>query len=258
MTISQPPRILPLKSGHNFRDMGGYPTREGRQVKWRTVYRSGYMSRIDDSDREELHRLGIDTICDFRSNSERDERPTIWHEGSPTELWSRDHEHSVGILFELMKRADPKAEDTRNAMVDAYRTLPYEQSDSYREFFGRLAAGRLPILFNCSAGKDRTGVAAAILLDLLGVSREQIVEDYMISNNYIDGLIEWMRTSSNYAAFVSEDIDRAMPLMSCDASYLDTTFATIESNHGSTAAYLAEELGIAPDQQARIREYLLD
>jgi protein-tyrosine phosphatase len=226
MTIDSPARILHLPSGHNFRDIGGYTARDGRIVKWRQVFRSGYMSRIAGEDAAQLHALGIDTICDLRANDERAERPTVWHVGSQTELWSRDHEFSAGSLAELANRPDLMASQTRESMFEIYRALPYEQTGSYRELFSRIANGRVPILFNCSAGKDRTGLATALILSILGVPRAVIDEDYLLSNGVLEGLIEYMKT-------------------------------VIERDHGTVEAYLDEALGINPAAQEAIRAHLL-
>ncbi len=86
---------------------------------------------------EQLHRLGIDTICDLRANDERHERPTVWHDGTSTDFWTRDHEFSAGSLAELVTRPDLMAEHTRDSMYEIYSVIPYEQNESYRELLVR-------------------------------------------------------------------------------------------------------------------------
>ncbi len=257
MTSDSPSRILHLPSGHNFRDIGGYANSEGKQVKWRTVFRSGYMSKIDGDDAAQLLALGIDTICDLRANDERAERPTVWHVGTQTDLWARDHHFSAGSLAELAGRPDVVAQHTRESMFEIYRVLPHEQTQSYRELFARLASGRIPILFNCSAGKDRTGLATALILSLLGVPQPTIDEDYMLSNDVLDGLIDYMRSSPKYRDMTINRLDIAMPMLRVEPDYLATSFAVIENDHGSVENYLAEALGIDRDQQAAIKAHLL-
>lgn len=257
MKSESPQRILHLPSGHNFRDIGGYSTVDGRSVKWRQVFRSGYMSKIEGDDALQLHRLGIDTICDLRANDEREERPTVWHEGTATEFWARDHEFSAGSLAELVTRPDLMAEHTRDSMYEIYRVLPYEQTESYRELLSRIAQGRIPILFNCSAGKDRTGLATALILSILGVTRNVIDEDYMLSNAALDGLIDYMKSSPKYRQMATERLDLAMPMLRVEADYLETSFAVIEKDHGTVKRYLADALGIGVDEQEAIRENLL-
>ena len=228
-----PPRFIPLPSGHNFRDLGGYATADGRHVRWGMLFRSGFMSKISAEDGATLHALGIDTICDLRANGERAERPTRWHEGSATELWARDHHFSAGAIAELIASLDAIASQTRDSMIEVYRKLPWEQTESLREMFGRIVAGRVPLLFNCSAGKDRTGIAAALLLSLLGVPRETIEEDYLLTNQAMDGLIAFMADSPMYRDFVHARREHAMPLLRAELDYLATSFAAIEQRHGS-------------------------
>jgi protein-tyrosine phosphatase len=257
MKSESPQRVLHLPSGHNFRDIGGYPTEHGRSVKWRQVFRSGYMSKIAGEDAAQLHKLGIDTICDLRANDERSERPTLWHEGTATDFWARDHEFSAGSLAELATRPDLKIEHSRDSMCEIYRVLPYEQKGSYSELLGRIARGRIPILFNCSAGKDRTGLATALILSILGVPREVIVEDYLLSNAAVDGLIAFMKSSPKYRALATTRLDLAMPMLRVEADYLDISFDVIENDHGSVERYLADALGIGLKEQEAIRANLL-
>lgn len=256
MTDESPARVLPLPSGHNFRDIGGYTTREGRMVKWRRVFRSGFMSKIAGDDIVRLHELGIDTILDLRANDEREERPTLWHHGTGTEIWARDHEFSAGSLGELALRPDLMPEHSREGMFDIYRTLPHEQVESFRELFTRIAQGRLPILYNCSAGKDRTGLASALLLSLLGVDAATIEADYMLSNEAIDGLIDFMANSPKYAGLVRQ-LEQALPMLRVEPEYLATSMAVIARDHGTVERYLAEALDIDADMQAAIRDQLL-
>jgi len=257
MTTESPVRVLHLPSGQNFRDVGSYTTRDGRRARWRHVFRSGYMSDITGEDAAQIHALGIDTIVDLRSNEERADRPTRWHEGTETQLWTRDHGFSVGAIGELAGRQDLKPEHSRETMLDAYRKLPHEQIDSYRELFTRLATGRVPILFNCSAGKDRTGLASALLMKLLGASEEAIVEDYMLSNAAIDGLITYMTETPKYQGLIKR-MDCALPMLRVEPEYLAKSLSTIETEHGSVERYFDEAMGIDPDMQAAIRENLLD
>ncbi len=250
-------RILHLATGHNFRDIGGYPTHDGRSVKWRQVFRSGYMSSVTGEDAAQLHALGIDTICDLRATGERETRPTRWHTQSSTELWARDYEFSSGALSQLVQRPDVMHGDMHAAMITIYQELPFEQADSYRELFRRLAAGRVPMVFNCSAGKDRTGLASALLLSVLGVPRDVIEEDYLLTNATIDGLISYMETESHYSNFVSSRREHAMPLLRAEPEYLATSYDVIAARHGTVDSYMSDVLGITAADQDAIRAHLL-
>jgi protein-tyrosine phosphatase len=179
-------RQLPLAGGCNFRDLGGYATKDGRRVKWHSLYRSGAMDRLSDAHFAQLRTLGLRTICDFRSQDERTNAPTSWERLEGVRYWSRDYHHGIGDLNRLLAADTITLAGDRAVMSDIYRRLPLEQEAAYRELFAMLARGELPLLFNCSAGKDRTGLAAALVLTALGVPYDLIVEDYELSNVAFD------------------------------------------------------------------------
>lgn len=142
----------------------------------------------------------------------------------------------------------------RETMLALYRALPFDQAESFSRLLRLIAAGELPLLFNCAAGKDRTGVFAALLLDLLGVSRDVIVADYLLSNAYFDGARQRFLTS-----YGRDDIDPDVwePLLRVEGEYLDACFAEIELRHGGTKGYLAW-LGLSRADIAAIRSHLLE
>lgn len=251
------PRILARSTGQNFRDMGGYPVMDGRTTRWRTLFRSGVMSRVKDDDHDELHALGIDTICDFRANGERERHPTRWHERGTTELWMRDYDFSSGNLHQMVQKPDVVADDVHAAMTEIYRHMPFEQAPAFAEMFKRLAAGRVPLVFNCSAGKDRTGIAAALILTVLGASPEVIEGDYMLTNDAIEGLSSFLIGDPNYKALIAERIEHAQPLLRAEPEYLATAFSVIESEHGSVEAYLCDHLGVTSADRDAIQGHLL-
>jgi protein-tyrosine phosphatase len=255
-----PPRVLPIDTGHNVRDLGGYPSSEGRTVRWRHLFRSGVMSRVAGEDVAALRALGIASICDFRTNDERVRRPTVWHEheGSPTELYARDYDFSGGSLFTLFESGTLTAPEMHDTMIGVYRELPFEQAEAYRAMFTRIAAGQVPLLFNCSAGKDRTGVAAALLLHMLEVPHHIITQDYLETNIFLEKLASFMATEPKYKLLVESQYEVALPLLRAEAEYLEAAFAAITARHGTVAAYFADELGISPADQDNIRARLLE
>jgi protein-tyrosine phosphatase len=257
-TLNHPWRVVQLAKGHNFRDIGGYPAANGRTTKWRHIFRSGYMSRVTDEDITQLHALGIVTICDFRTNSERLHRPTQWHKGTTTDLWARDYDFSTGAIFDMADSALVSAAEMRASMLKLYEELPFDQSGSYREMFQRISSGRVPLLFNCSAGKDRTGVAAALILGLLGVPRDVIEQDYMLTNVAMDGLIAFMEKEPKYSKFITENRDQAMPLLRAEPEYLHASFNAIDEKYGTIEDYVRAELGLTHGDIAAIQAHLLD
>lgn len=251
-------RILQIRGGHNFRDLGGYPTQDGRTVKWGTLYRSGVMSKIDANDVEGLHKLGIVSICDLRTNSERGRRPTTWHEGQAVELHVHDYEMSIGVLEDIVRNRQADKARVHEMITGIYAVLAEEQAANYARLFRQLVAGKVPLVFNCSAGKDRTGVAAALVLTALGVRRDEVLADYMLTNASIDGLVGILEQEPEYGRWVVENPEVAYPLLRAEPEYLETTFSTIDANYGGVEGYLDRRLGISAAQIDTMRQFLLD
>jgi protein-tyrosine phosphatase len=257
MRMTGQERVVALKGGHNFRDVGGYPAADGRNTAWGMVYRSGTMAELSDSDHALLARLGLRTICDFRSSGERNRQPSRLPDPAGFEIWSRDYETSTADLVDALTRPDATATGSRALMIEMYRDLAYEQVPGYRALFERLASGALPILFHCAAGKDRTGIAAALLLDMLGVPRDVVVEDYVLTDRFFDRGCALVR-SDPWADRLG-GIDQAVwaPIMRADPAYIATMFETIEARHGSAEGFIRDELGLDETAIRAIRTRLL-
>lgn len=247
--------LLPLEGGFNLRDMGGYATADGRRVRRGVLFRSGMMSMLTDADEAHLAALGIATVCDLRRPGERKRDPTRWCEPAGVFYWTRDHDASSGVLAELLSGALPTAAGVRAAMISVYREILVDHAPSYRFLFERLTGGHVPLLFNCSAGKDRTGVGAALILSALGVPRETIYEDYLLTNRLADFSRIVRRVDSH--RYRNVDADVLAPLLAADADYLDTAFDSLDRDHGGVDAYLAS-IGVDDAAKARLRELLLD
>jgi len=249
-------RILPLAGGHNFRDQGGYPVGDGMRVAWRRIFRSGTLTYLTDDDHAQLESLGIRFICDLRTNRERRNHPSRWISEHDVEVWWRDHDASTADLAAAIAAA-PRTVTARELMNDLYRSLPYDQSTAYTELLKRLASGQLPLLFHCSAGKDRTGVLGAILLDLLGVDRATVIADYVKSDDHYDRLLAMFLRDRHIHDIDSSDPERFAPLLRADPAYLQACFATIEQAHGSGEGYAREILGLSAGEITSIRERLV-
>ena len=248
-------RLVGLAGGHNFRDFGGYPTEDGRHVRWGMLYRSGVMSHLDANDVGTLRALGIETICDLRTAEERRHRPTKWHE-TKTEMLADDATQPTATLQALL--ADPGATraDMAAAMVALYAELPFKHISMYRLMMRRLAEGRAPLLVNCSAGKDRTGVGVAIVLRALGVSPRLVEEDYLASNYLLD--VPRLLSDSGYEEMRRQNPEATSAMMVVGADYLASAFEAMDARCGSFHAYLTNKLEIDADDLRRIRALLLD
>lgn len=255
MTI-QASRLLPLEGGFNLRDMGGYTTADGRQVKHGMLYRSGMMSMLTEADEQHLAGLGIATVCDLRRDGERQRDPTRWCEPAGVHYWTRDYSESSGVLSELLNGVTT-ADDMRGAMITLYPEILVDHAPSYRFLFGRLLDGHVPLLFNCSAGKDRTGVAAALILSVLGVPRETILEDYLLTNEHADFSRMLERSSAGFERYAAMGEAVMKPLFAADADYLAEMYDSLDRDHGGLDTYLAA-IGVDSAARATLRELLLD
>lgn len=257
--MTLPPRALPIPGAHNLRDLGGYATSGGGRIKWRTIYRSGAIHGLGPAERAALNQLGITVICDLRTPDERAQRPMDWHDGQEIQYFGGQPLESGARLERLLTAGTALRMEMRERMLGIYRRLPFEQAASYRQLFGSLAAGRVPLLFNCSAGKDRTGLAAALLLTVLGVPRETIIEDYLLSNAAADGLLSMMAARNpHYASLLAADPQVLTPVLTADADYLDISFTEIGRACGGVEAYMEQHLAIGPAELASIRGHLLE
>ncbi|MCB5943349.1 tyrosine-protein phosphatase [Acidocella sp. KAb 2-4] len=251
------PRALAIEGGHNLRDMGGYRTRTGQRVKWGILYRSGAITSLTESSRAALHRLGIAAICDLRTPGERARVPMDWHEGSAIPYHASDLELSIGNLQNFVSPTGGRAGAMRAAMHGIYRNLPFEQAASYRRIFHLLAQGQVPLLFNCAAGKDRTGLAAALILYTLDVPRETIEHDYILTNQAIAELEATMLRDVHFAGVAALGREEYLPLLDANPEYLSIAFRAIEEKHGSIDNYLHDALGVGAAELKKLRELLL-
>ena len=249
-------RLPPLEGGRNFRDLGGYAAAGGRRVRWGKLFRSGVMSGLTPRDQSYLDELGIAVICDLRCTAERTKAPNPWTSPSVVAV---DYEMQTAALAALLGEASgPDA--VRARMMGGYERLPYVHLENYRRLFQALAESDRPLVFNCTAGKDRTGVAAALILTLLGVPRETILYDYSLSEKVVD----YRRLASSTAygigfeAVAAVSAEMRAPLLRSDPDYLQAAFSSIERQDGSVAGYLSAKLGVDEAQAASLRERLLE
>ena len=253
-------RIIALEGGRNFRDLGGYPAADGRRVKWRTLFRSGTLCQLTATAIETLDALSIRAAYDLRTADERRAEPHAWPRHPEIFLYSRDYTISGGELGRLFERGIPTAADARAAMIRVYRTLPYEQAEAYCQIFHDAATGKLPLLFNCSAGKDRTGVAAALLLAALGVDRDVIVEDYALSETLFDFRKAASENSdaSPHRAMQRLPQDVQDAFIASHPDYLVAMFGELNERNGDLTRYLEDELAIGANEIEQLQNRLLE
>ena len=190
---------LRLTGAPNFRDLGGYTTRDGRTIRRGLVFRSGHLGELSAADYARLAPLGIRYVFDLRTAEERDAAPTDWPGAAPRFV-PLPAPFGPNDIAALMRRlADPAFDgaQARAFITEGMAALPFCAAPGIAAWVRALAAGEVPCIIHCSAGKDRTGLFSAVLLTLLGVERETVLRDFLRTNDVAE---------ANMAASV-----RAMP-----------------------------------------------
>jgi protein-tyrosine phosphatase len=263
MLNTQTARLLAFEGGCNFRDIGGYETAAGQTVRWGKVYRTGVLSYFTANDHPRLMRLGVRSICDLRRAEEREREPTRWPDAAAQALSWDDGERTPTIRAFAARQPDTAA-GMFAAMLDLYRALPEWMGPRIRGLFACLAAGRAPLVVHCAAGKDRTGLAIAVLLRALGVPEQAVVQDYLLTNDAGD--FETFIRARHSAQLGLTDAAHpllGMPpdvrrvLFSADAAFLEAAFEVIEREFGGLDAYLERIARVSPAMLERTKAELL-
>ncbi len=263
----QPGAASPVPSLVNLRDLGGWAAADGRTVKAGLLYRSADFRALSADDVPAYEALGVRTVYDFRSAGERDASPDPTFDGATTVGLDVLADSSMAIPANLAEFfSDPalvaKAGEQLSGgrAVDAIRstyrdlvTLPSARA-AYRSFFGGLVEAGGPSLFHCTAGKDRTGWAAAAFLTLLGVSRDDVLTDYLLTN---DRLVPSLQPIFDKFAAAGGDPDLLLPVFGVREEFLVAAFDEVDTTHGSIESYFGDALGIDADAQAALRETYL-
>lgn len=250
-------REIPLAGGDNFRDVGGYRTKDGHSVAWGKLYRSASVGRYIAADQALVRKLGVGSIIDLRSTRERQADKMPWMQDSGLGYWARDYDLSGGNLGALFAKGTTLDAGTmRGVMIQGYRGFPKEQAASYRMLFDRLLTSDKAVIVNCTAGKDRTGLGVALVLSALGVPYDTIMEDYLLSNRMLD--MDALRADAGMNAAMSAlPADVAKPLLGVERAYLDAAFDQIRKDYGDIDTYLARELGVDSKAVQRLRKQML-
>lgn len=247
-------RSLPLSGGVNFRDVGGYRTEDGRAVRWGQVYRAGSLAELTDDDVAYLTRLGLRLSCDLRSADEVTRRPdrlppgaTALHHPIAAEVGRL---RQMFTLFRLRNRIGELLQNVYVVMLDQNAAI-------FAEII-RLAAepANLPLLIHCTAGKDRTGLAVALLLLALGVPEETVIADYTLSNHAFDVLAGRMRPEMERLYALGFDDAQLRPFLLAQAETLAGALAHLRRRYGSVEAYLLQA-GVGEEEIGRLRDSLL-
>jgi protein-tyrosine phosphatase len=253
-------RRLPLACCDNFRDLGGYRTADGRIVRWNRLYRSDDLSDLGASDLRYLSQLNIKLVCDFRSDRERTSKPdeTIDPAAQSLSLPVTTEGVDPEEMQRRIRTGGMVALGVEQTMKNAYRSFVTDYTHEWSRMFERLAVGvNLPTVVHCTAGKDRTGFASALVLLALGVPMDTVFDDYLLTNyyqqNFFRLVLRWVPLYSLFRT-APEDL---LPLLTARRAYLQSSIDAIVEGYGSVDAYLEQALGLTPAKRAQLAALFL-
>ena len=245
--MQSPPRHLPLQGASNFRDLGGYAGHGGRSVRWRVLFRSDHLAKLTDADLGQLQALKVGRSFDFRGQQES---------AAQAYQWPGTERHHLAIEPTLVQYLHAQAQSgqaiTPQAAADAmqvtYQGFVRQSSGRFAQLFAHLLAHDAPLVFHCTAGKDRTGLAAALILRALGVSQADVLQDYLLTNAL------YRHDAGQGGALSAEVLDVVWRVRE---EFLQASLQAIDADYGSMAQYLQQGLGLAEPDLERLRQMYL-
>ena len=247
------PRGVKLNGAINFRDIGGYTTTDGKQVKWGKIYRSADISKLTDADLKVIVDLNIKMVCDLRGEKESELAPDKIPANTKRILLSAGSENVGGANSYMKYMRTPEQGDS---MIRSFYTRTDHLGKKYKPMFDELfnLEPDQALLFHCTAGKDRTGVGAALILYSLGVEEASIYKDYEATNEFRKDLNEEL-IRSLISKGLSEPAARSM--MAANPEYLKAAFDAIIKQYGSMDNFMEKEIGLTGDRKKLLRSKFL-
>jgi protein-tyrosine phosphatase len=247
-------RRLPLEGLQNFRDIGGYPTNDGGTTRWGLVFRADSLHKLTPADLATCEALGMKSVYDLRGDDERATHPNPFDNAVQLAIVGRPADDDE----------QPRSLDARQANTDGERILRdiyIGMLEHSAPLFGRLFTGlldddRLPAVFHCHAGKDRTGVAAALLLAALGVDRETILDDYELTARY--RRFEHQQDSYERLLSIGMTPEAAAGVLTAPRWAMSDALDALDETHGGIETYLTGRAGLQPADLERLRATLTE
>ncbi|MFN8419937.1 MAG: tyrosine-protein phosphatase [Anaerolineae bacterium] len=243
-------RHIPLDGCYNLRDIGGYPTRDGKMTRWRTVYRSDSLHRLTADSQNTLLSDGLKTIIDLRFPEEVQHDPNVF--AASTAL--RYHHIPLILRDPVQPNGDGRRHDVPPSLYAIYLSIIESYQSQVRAVLTTLSESSFPVLIHCTAGKDRTGVIIALLLGLAGVEPETIVEDYALTSTYLTPLVESLKQRS---VELGIDPEVYAKMLETPPQAMHDTLIHIASAYGGVEAYL-HAIGLTDQQLKTLRDRLVE
>ena len=255
-------RKLPFTGAHNFRDLGGYKTKDGQTVKWGKIYRSDNLHSLTDEDLKYMKRLNIKSVVDFRSVEERENEPDKLNPDMtqvllPIKFQPKDLDNDS--IKNLMKDLTFGDLVSSNLLRDFNIVIVEEFAEEYKNFFRHIIENNAePLVFHCTAGKDRAGFASAMILTILGVPREKVIEDYLLTNRYVKDHIDDKMLEIELKTFFRADTDNLRKINLVEERYIQAAFDTIDSKWGGMDRYIYEALDLNEEDILKLQDFYLE
>lgn len=247
-------RLIALEGTTNFRDLGGYETVQGQVVKWGAVYRSARLLQLSDRDMKRIKSLGIRTVVDFRQSRHVQSRPDRLPDGAQYKHMPVYEDTPMSPIRVLLNR-----HRLLEAFAKVYANHIVERGGPVFGELIRLLSRpeNLPLLIHCTAGKDRTGVAAFVILRALGVPHETAVQDYLLTNLSAATFIEQINTMLGSRNVHGVAVEQLYPLLAASPKLINSAADHIDEKYGGVAQYLFEKGGLDQGNLQALRATLL-
>lgn len=244
---------IKIKKVNNFRTIGNIKNSEGKTLKEGKFYRSGNLYQLKNSSFNQLEKLGIKEIIDLRNAKEIGNKPDNLPKNISYKKYSafEDQGDQLSQAKKLVLKGKVTASDADKRMLDFYREYVTENPEIIKKIITKILESDQPILYHCTAGKDRTGIITALILSVLKFDKDTIYNDYLLSNNYRKNLVQKRLNLANNLHFIYPKMDLKVleKLSWIESDYLDAAFDEINKKYGSIDIYIQQVLGISENKR---------
>ncbi|WP_155593280.1 tyrosine-protein phosphatase [Lysinibacillus cavernae] len=248
-------KVIPFEAVYNFRDMGGYKTRDGRVVRNGLFYRSAALGKMTLADKELFETLSIKTIFDYRDNNEAQHNPNpVFSQSQYIQIPAKGNQ-----AFEMPTNTggrDFYKVISPEMFRDFYAQMPFNNA-SFKELMKTIQnPDNLGLVHHCAVGKDRTGIGGALILLALDVPEKTIMEDYLDTNIYLRPMVEKMAQSIQ-RQYNEQELQQFYALMSAREDYLQAALDAMDHRYGSKNEFLEQEFGLTTEKRKQLQSYCL-